>query len=46
MDGGAGTVWARWSPGVSLVCAVAAPFVVLAGAGHAAAVQPPGYDPV
>ncbi|MET0189732.1 MAG: DUF998 domain-containing protein [Pseudonocardia sediminis] len=41
-----GTAWARWSPGVSLVCAVAAPFVVLAGAGYAASVQPPGYDPM
>lgn len=36
----------RWVPVVSLACAVLAPLVVLAGAGYAAAVQPPGYDPV
>lgn len=46
MDEAAEGVWARWSPAASLVCTVAAPFVVLAGAGYAAAVQPPGYDPV
>lgn len=46
MGGAAGAAWARCSRAASLVCAVSAPFVVLAGAGHAAAAQPPGYDPV
>ena len=36
----------RWGPRTAVVCAVLAPVLVLAGAAVAAAVQPPGYDPV
>ena len=46
MGEAAGSAWARYAPVMSVVCAVAAPFVVLAGARYAAAAQPPGYDPV